>query len=84
MDMNNLVARFEKHFGLGSRPDLRKALYQRVAQVASEDPSQRAYLVISSVVADAAGKDDPGRYFAKVVLSRLQEKGFMIAPSIAW
>lgn len=84
MDMQTIVGRLQHHFGLGSRPDLRLPLYQKVARIATEDSTQRAYQIVSSVIADAAGKDDPGRYFAKVVLNRLEERGFATRQMVEW
>lgn len=80
MDMSDVAARLVAKFGLGSRPDLREALYQRLQELVYGPDGPRAYQVIASVAADAVGKRDPGRYFAHVVVARLQERGIVPAP----
>lgn len=89
MDVSKLVAdnssisdRLERRFGLGTRADLRRALYLRLEALCNHsDPSvgERAYQVIASAVADAHGKLKPGNYFASVVMARLQERGLIEA-----
>lgn len=80
MDMDNVADRLASRFGLGSRPDLRGPLYQRLQDLVFGPDGQEAYRVISSVAADAIGKRDPGRYFAHVVMLRLQERGIIPLP----
>jgi len=81
MDMHDVAARLEQRFGLGTRPELRKALYQRLEHVI-ETEGEPAYVVVASAAADAAGKENPGRYFAHVVMLRLMERGIIDAPEI--
>ena len=81
MDMSNVADRLQARFGGGSRPDLRRKLYQNLEALCNledEDESRRAYEVIAGVAADAVGKKDPGHYFAFVVQRRLREKGFFV------
>lgn len=73
MDMTNVATRLETKFGLGTRPDLRKALYARLEHLV-EEYGDRAYVAIASAAADAVGKENPGRYFARVVMLRLYER----------
>jgi hypothetical protein len=81
MDMSNIAERLERKFGLGTRPALRKALYERLASlVESEGPS--AYRVIAETAVDSEGKTNPGRYFAHVVITRLHERGILAVAEI--
>lgn len=74
MDMTCIAERLERKFGLGTRPALRKALYQRLADIVEQEgPS--AYRVVAEAAVDSEGKQNPGRYFAHVVMARLQERG---------
>jgi len=81
MDDTDVASRLAKKFGLGSRPDLRRQLYERLALLVQHDDTRRAYQIIAGVAADAIGKNDPGRYFAHVVCARLQEKGIIPPPA---
>lgn len=81
MDMENIAQRLERRFGLGTRADLRKALYQRLEKLC-EDEGEPAYLVIATAAADSEGKNNPGRYFAHVVMLRLMERGIVDAPEV--
>lgn len=89
MDMSSAVAsidtlasRLERKFGLGSRPDLRRSLYERLDALYSDpEIGERVYQVVASAAADAVGKSKPGNYFAYVVLERLRERGIIQAPT---
>ena len=81
VDMTNIEARLEARFGLGTRPELRRSLYRRLAALIEEE-GEAAYLVVASAAADAVSKTNPGRYFAHVVMTRLQERGILPAPAI--
>ena len=81
MDMSSIAERLQKRFGLGTRPELRRALYMRLEKLV-EDEGESAYMVIASVASDAVGKENPGRYFSHVVLVRLMERGILPAPEI--
>jgi hypothetical protein len=75
--------RLERRFGLGTRPDLRRALYKRLEQLCCEGSPQtteRAYQIIGRTASDASVKSDPAHYFARVVLLRLQEAGIVQMP----
>lgn len=74
-----IAARLERRFGLGTNPDLRTALYNKLEALVNGDQGDKVLECIDSVVADAVGKSDPGRYFAKVSIARLQERGLMEA-----
>lgn len=80
MDRVTLVNKLRERLGHGTRPDLRDQLYQKVGLVVENDPTGRAADIVAGVVADSAGKKDPGRYFAKVVIARLDERGFWVRP----
>lgn len=79
--MSDVANRLVKKFGLGSRPDLRRQLYDRLACLCEHDDTGKAYQIVAGVAADAIGKNDPGRYFAHVVCARLQEKGIIPPPT---
>jgi len=81
MDMENVANRLVTRFGLGTRPELRRSLYSRLEELIRQE-GESAYLVVASVAADAVGKTNPGRYFAHVVMVRLQERGFLPTPEI--
>jgi hypothetical protein len=81
MDMSDISARLQKRFGLGTRQDLRLALYRRLEKLVEQE-GEPAYLVIASAAADAVSKDNPGRYFAHVVITRLMERGILAAPEL--
>lgn len=78
--MSDVASRLAAKFGLGSRPDLRGQLYARLESLVNGPDGQRSYQIIASVAADAHGKRDPGRYFAHVVMARLQERGIIPPP----
>lgn len=87
MDMSDVAKRLEVRFGLGTRPDLRRALYLRLQRLVEENPldlADRAYGVIAGVAADAAGKENPGNYFAYVVMQRLKERKILQSPEMAF
>lgn len=79
--IDTLAERLERRFGLGSRPELRRSLYQRL-DVLYSDPEigEKVYNVVASVAADAVGKSKPGNYFAFVVMARLRERHLVAAP----
>lgn len=81
MDLQGVCERLVRRFGLGTKPELRKALYMRLERIVEEE-GEPAYLVIATAAADANGKDDPGRYFSKVVMLRLMERGIIDSPEI--
>lgn len=73
----DIASRLELRFGLGTNPELRRALYQKLQQLVDGERGSEVLACLDSVVADAVGKSDPGRYFAKVSLARLCERGLM-------
>lgn len=81
MDMSNVATRLESRFGLGTRPDLRRKLYQRL-QDAVDNEGEAAYVCIATAAADAEGKEHPGHYFARVVMLRLYERGVLASPAL--
>lgn len=80
MDMSQIAERLERKFGLGTRPDLRRALFQKLEKLV-EEQGEHAYVVIASVAVDSEGKENPGRYFCRVVLLRLQERHVLAVPT---
>jgi len=81
MDMSDVSRRLELKFGLGTRPTLRKSLYDRLEQLV-DTVGPEAYHVIATVAADSLGKEHPGRYFSKVVILRLTERGILRSPEL--
>jgi hypothetical protein len=81
MDMTEISRRLEMKFGLGTRPTLRKSLYDRL-QGLVDAIGPEAYCIIATTAADAVGKTHPGRYFSKVVVLRLKEKGILETPEL--
>lgn len=79
MDMTNVSARLQAKFGLGSRPDVRLAFYKTLESLI-EQHGERAYVAVASAAADSIGKEDPGRYFTRVAVLRLRERGFLQIP----
>jgi len=79
IDTGQVYERLMRRFPPGARPELRMALYRRLDQLV-EAEGEAAYCVIATVAADAAGKREPGKYFAFVVLRRLMERGLIPSP----
>lgn len=81
MNMHNLRQGLTRLFGEGSKPLLRRALYDRLERIV-EEHGERAFHVIATAAADAVGKDRPGNYFAFVVVRRLIDRGILSAPEV--
>lgn len=79
MDMTDVATRLTRKFGLGSRPEVRQAFYQRLEDLVLEH-GELAYVAIASAAADSIGKEDPGRYFTRVATLRLRERGLLQIP----
>ena len=81
MGSEEVVERLTRRFGTGTRKELRMALYERLGSLVQAE-GQPALNIVATVAADAAGKREPGRYFAFVVMRRLQERGLIPAPEL--
>jgi hypothetical protein len=81
VNLDNLCERLIRKFGLGTRPDLRRGLFERLERIVAEQ-GERAYLVVASAAADAEGKTNPGHYFCRVVQLRLAERHLVATPEI--
>jgi hypothetical protein len=79
--MTEISKRLEMRFGLGTRPELRRQLYTRLERLVASE-GEGAYVCIASAAADSAGKLNPGRYFAHVVMLRLQERGVVAVAEV--
>jgi hypothetical protein len=66
--------RLKRKFGLGQKPDRRQALYFRLEALAHTH-GDKVLVLISTAVAQAAGANDPGRYFSAAVVRMLREAG---------
>lgn len=62
----------EQRFGVGSQPELRRRLFQRL-QLAVEVHGERALKPLQTVAAEARGARKPDRYFCRAALLRLRE-----------
>lgn len=74
----DIAARLVRRFPPSNRPELRLALYERLGRLCEDSESGgMVYNLVAAVAADAVGKRDPGRYFAKVVMLRLRESNLL-------
>jgi len=71
----SIVDRLARKFGWGQNRPKRMELYQRV-QRCIERHGERAYQIVSEVVAESMGSKDRAKYFCYVVVRRLRENGF--------
>lgn len=73
MDGEELIERLKRRFGLGTKPQVRLALYHRLALLVEEygDP---CLVTITEAAMDATGKNDEDKWFCKVVIRRLMER----------
>jgi len=82
MNGQEVYERLVKRFGFGTRRELREALYKRLRDLVEGPDGYDVYLVIVGVAADAAKATDQGRYFSKVVMRRLLERGLLPHPEL--
>lgn len=68
--------KLERRYGLGSKPDSRRAFYRRL-RLAVEIHGERAWIALRTVAAEADGARLPERYFCRTALARLRESGLM-------
>lgn len=71
-----LGAKLERRFGLGSKPETRRAFYRRL-ELACEVHGERVWTQLRIVAAEADGKKTPANYFCRTALCRLREAGLM-------
>lgn len=83
MDMSNVAERLLLVFGAGERPEIRKRLYSRLERevIAHGEP---VYDQIVAAAADARDKVHPGRYFARAVVARLRQRGYLGGDPLEW
>lgn len=80
-----IAARLEQALGLGTNPELRRALYVKLEALVNGEKGSEVLEVLDAVVNDAMSKTEPGRYFAYVATRRLQERGLMTdRERVAW
>lgn len=83
MDCSEVVDRLTRRFGMGSKPELRKALYERLGRIVEDgEVGEEALHIISTVAADSVGKRTPAQYFAWVVMRRLMDRGIIGRPEL--
>jgi hypothetical protein len=73
---DDLEAKLTRRYGLGSKPDARRAFYRRL-RLACEVHGERVWTQIRTVAAEADGAREPARYFCRAALCRLREQGMM-------
>lgn len=71
-----LAQKLERRFGVGSRPETRRAFYRRL-ELATEVHGERVWTQLRIITAEATGKKAPDRYFCRTALCRLRENGLM-------
>lgn len=76
MDGNEVVERLKRRFPVGTRPELRLALYTRLGRLV-EEYGEPVLHVVATAAADAASARNPGHYFAFVVMRRLRDRGIL-------
>lgn len=81
MDATEVYDRLSRRFGTPEVASVKAKLYLKLGQII-EAEGDRAYMLIATAAADAAGKDQPDRYFAKTVIARLREHGFISSPEL--
>lgn len=69
----SICQRLEKKFGLGRDPKRRRELYKRLEHCVLVH-GDSAFEVINDVVHDAVGKEKPGHWFCRAVVSRLRDR----------
>jgi hypothetical protein len=71
-----LAAKLERKLGTGDRPEARRAFYRRL-ELATEVHGERVWTQLRIILAEAAEKRSPDRYFCRTALCRLRESGLM-------
>lgn len=80
-NLTAIADRLRARFGSGTDSRMREALYSKLEQIVNLH-GEAAYVVVATAAADAAGKHHPDRYFCKVVMTRLREKGIVASPEL--
>lgn len=81
MDATEIYDRLSRRFGAPDVGSVKSKLYLKLGQII-EAEGDRAYMLVATAAADAAGKEQPDRYFAKTVTARLREHGFLQMPEL--
>lgn len=81
MVYHGVSGRLERRFGLGGNSELRRALYRRL-ELLIDEQGEPMYRLVATVASEASGKEDPGRWFAKVVCIRIRESGLVVPPEL--
>lgn len=71
-----LAQKLERRFGLGSKPETRRAFYRKL-ELATEIHGERVWTALRIVAAEADGARLKERYFCATALRRLREQGLM-------
>lgn len=81
MTPQEIPARLEQIFGLGSMPVVRRRLYRRLQRLA-EQRGEAVLLIIGEVASEAKAKTvrNPGQFFSYVIGRRLKEAGYGFLP----
>lgn len=68
--------RLEFMLGLGDRPRIRRALYRKICRLAKKH-GPRIDRLVMSVAYRAMDKQEPGRFFASVIIDELGSLGIL-------
>jgi len=74
---SGLADRLSKRFGLGDRPVLRRALFDRLQRECTYH-GEVVYRIIASACRSSESAREPDRYFCSVVSRRMREAGFLV------
>jgi hypothetical protein len=75
-EATKIAQQLEARFGLGSQPDKRRNLYNRLG-LAVEVHGERALSQLKTVAAEARAARKPDRYFCRAALLRLREANLL-------
>lgn len=74
----DVVERLMRRFPPVIKPELRMALYDRLGRLCEDsEVGDQIYRLVAAAAADSAGKREPGRYFAHVIMLRLRESDLL-------
>lgn len=81
---SNIVQRLVRKFGDGAKPQLRRALYERLSREV-ELNGEKVFRIISEVIVASESATYKDRYFCAAVTRRLREAGYLKGgQSVQW
>ncbi len=79
-----IAERLERHFGLGTDPEKRRKLFERLEDEV-EEHGDKAYAIINDCLQGSLSARKRARWFCKSVILRLKEAGFLSAANqVEW